>query len=54
MHKFDGEFPQRYFREVMEYIEMTPERFVELCDKARSPHLWQKVDGTWQLRHRVS
>ena len=33
VHKFDGEFPERYFREVMEYIGMKPERFHELCDE---------------------
>ncbi|MBM3525629.1 MAG: N-acetyl sugar amidotransferase, partial [Alphaproteobacteria bacterium] len=54
VHKFDGEFPQRYFNEVMDYIGMAPERFVELCDKARSPHLWHRVNGDWQLRHRIS
>jgi N-acetyl sugar amidotransferase len=51
--RFDGEFPDRYFNEVMDYIEMKPERFMELCDKARSPHLWEKVDGEWKLKHTV-
>jgi N-acetyl sugar amidotransferase len=51
--KFDGEFPDRYFNEIMEYIDMTPEHFMELCDKARSPHLWEKVNGEWKLRHAV-
>jgi N-acetyl sugar amidotransferase len=51
--RFDGEFPDRYFAEVMDYIGMTPERFHELADAARSPHLWHKVDGTWRLRHTV-
>ena len=54
VRKFDGEFPQRYFNEVMAHIDLAPERFVELCDKARSPHLWHKVDGAWQLRHTLS
>lgn len=51
--RFDGEFPERYFNEILEYIEMKPERFYELCDKFRSPHLWQKKDGEWKLRHTV-
>jgi N-acetyl sugar amidotransferase len=49
--RFDGEFPEKYFREVMDYIEMDPRRFHELCDKFRSPHLWKKEDGKWKLRH---
>lgn len=49
--RFDGEFPDRYFNEVMDYIDMKPERFHELCDKFRSPHLWTKNDkGEWALR----
>ncbi len=27
--------------------------FMNLCDKFRSPHLWQKVGGSWVLRHTV-
>lgn len=51
--KFDGEFPDKYFNEVMEYIEMKPERFHELCDQFRSPHLWAKESGVWKLRHPI-
>lgn len=50
---FDGEFPDKYFREIMDYIEMNPERFLELCDQFRSPHLWKKENGEWKLRHTV-
>ena len=53
--KFDGEFPDRYFNEIMEYLEIDPDYFRnELTDKFRSPHLWGKKDnGIWQLRHNV-
>ncbi|HEY0655309.1 MAG TPA: N-acetyl sugar amidotransferase [Chryseosolibacter sp.] len=52
--RFDGEFPDRYFNEIMDYIEMKPERFMELCDKFKSPHLWGKdASGNWKLRHNV-
>jgi N-acetyl sugar amidotransferase len=53
--RFDGEFPDRYFNDVMEYLEMDPNYFHELCDKFRSPHLWGKdTEGNWKLRHNVS
>ena len=52
--KFDGEFPDRYFGEVMEHIGLDPDRFHELCDRFRSPHLWVKDDGQWRLRHTVN
>ncbi|HLP17305.1 MAG TPA: N-acetyl sugar amidotransferase [Bacteroidota bacterium] len=53
--RFDGEFPDRYFGEVMEYIGMDPEYFKnELTDRFRSPHLWGNVDGVFRLRHTVN
>ena len=55
VNRFDGEFPDRYFDEIMEYIDMKPEEFHELCDKFRSPHLWGKdEEGNWKLRHNVA
>lgn len=53
--RFDGEYPERFEREVFEYLsvpgfpEMTRERLFMLAEKFKSPHLW---DGD-QLRHRV-
>ncbi len=54
VRRFDGEFPERYFREIMEYLDIEPERFLDLCDKFRSPHLWHREDGEWRLRYLVS
>jgi N-acetyl sugar amidotransferase len=54
VHRFDGEFPEKHFKEVMEYIEMKPERFMELCDSFRPPHLWTKENGTWELTRQVA
>ena len=55
VRRFDGEFPDRYFDEIMKYLDMDPQRFHDLCDKFRSPHLWGKDEnGLWKLRHNVS
>ena len=53
--RFDGEFPDRYFNEIMEYLDINPDYFKnELTDKFRSPHLWGKdSNGDWKLRHNV-
>lgn len=51
--RFDGEFPDKYFKEVMGYLGIDPDYFIELCDKFRSPHLWKKENGEWTLRHAV-
>tara|TARA_B100000963_G_scaffold361716_1_gene398929 strand:- start:15769 stop:16989 length:1221 start_codon:yes stop_codon:yes gene_type:complete len=52
--KYDGEFPNFYFREIMEYLKIKPDYFLKLCDKFRSPHLWKKVNRKYKLRHTVN
>ena len=54
VRRFDGEFPEKHFHEVMEYIGVVPERFLELCEQFRSPHLWTRDGGRWALRRQVS
>ena len=54
INKFDGEFPKKYFPEIMNYIGMTQEHFYDLCDKFRSPHLWKNENGQWKLRYPIS
>jgi hypothetical protein len=52
--KYDTEFPQKYFKEFLEYIDTTEDEFWETIDKHRSPHLWSKRTGEWRLRHTVA
>jgi N-acetyl sugar amidotransferase len=51
--QFDGEMPSRYINEVMDYLGMNVDEFMELCDRSRSPHLWEKNNGGWKLKHPV-
>ena len=51
--KFDGEFPDRYFNDVMSFLDLEPTYFHELCDEARSHHLWCKV-CEWKLRNPIT
>jgi N-acetyl sugar amidotransferase len=54
VNRFDGEFPDRYFSEIMSYLDIDEEEFHYLCNKFRSPHLW-KLDGEqWKLRQNSS
>lgn len=53
VRRFDGEFPRRYFQDVMDYIGMEAGEFLDLCDKFRSPHLWRKEGDEWRLRRPV-
>jgi N-acetyl sugar amidotransferase len=51
MRRYEGEYPARYEKEFLEYISMSREEFLLLCDRFRSPHLWKVDDGEWKLRH---
>jgi hypothetical protein len=51
--KYDQEFPKKYFSEFLEYIDLTENDFYKTLDLFRSPHLWHKVNGIWELRKTV-
>ncbi|MCC7532420.1 MAG: N-acetyl sugar amidotransferase [Bacteroidia bacterium] len=53
MNKYDGEFPRKYFQEFLDYIGISEERYWEVIDNARSPHLWHKVNGKWVLKQKI-
>lgn len=48
----EKEFPKA-FKEFA-HPAMDKEYFMQLADKFRPPHLWEKRDGEWKLRHQVS
>lgn len=54
VRRYDGEFPERYFKEFLEYLDITEEQFWKVVDSCRPPHLWEKANGVWKLRHQVS
>ena len=54
VHRFDGEFPTRYFKDFLDYVDLTEARFWEIIDSFRPEHLWDKSDGAWKLKHQVS
>ena len=51
--KYDSEFPKKYFKEFLEYIDTTETEFHDVIDSFRSPHLWIKKNGSWKLKHSV-
>ena len=52
--KYDGEFPDRYFDDIMRYLEINKSDFFRTVDKFRSPHIWKKIKKKWYLRHNVN
>jgi hypothetical protein len=51
--KYDTEFPRKYFAAFLEYVGLNENEFNVIVDQFRSPHLWQKNSGNWELRHAV-
>ena len=51
--KFDGEFPQKYFKTFLEYCDISEEYFWEVINSWRSEHIWKKINGEWKLRHTI-
>lgn len=52
--QFDGEFPDRYFKEILEYFDINEEKFFKNIDNFRPPHIWKKSNGVWKLKHTVN
>lgn len=53
VHRYDHEFPRKYFADFLDYLAMEEIEFFEIADSFRSPHLWKKTNEGWVLRHRV-
>ena len=53
IEKFDGEFPTRYEQEFYKYIDMTKNEFIEVCDKFRPEHIWEKKSNRWILKNNL-
>jgi hypothetical protein len=52
--QFDSEFPNIYFKEFLDYINVTQSEFEIKINENRSPHLWSKSDsGEWKIKHAV-
>lgn len=51
--KYDAEFPSRYYKEFLEYVDVTESEFTEIVDGWRSDHIWKYENGDWKLRHPI-
>lgn len=54
VRRYDTEIPEKYLDEMLEYMDVSREKFWEVIDGARSPHLWRYNGNTWELRHQAS
>jgi len=49
--KYDGEFPEEFLDEVLEYLDMDRVKFEEIVDKHRNSELWMREENAWKLRY---
>jgi len=53
IRKYDGEFPQKHFREFLEYCNIDEGTFWTVIDSWRSEHLWKKEGEKWILKNTI-
>ena len=53
VHKYDGEFPVKYYQEFLEYLDITDGDFMRVVDSWRQPHIWNQERSGWQLKKKV-
>lgn len=54
VRRYDGEFPARYFKWMLDYLDINEATFWEVCDRYRSmSNAWEKRDGQWVMKYPV-
>lgn len=53
VRRYDGQFPKKYFKEFLEYLDITEKHFWEIVDRFRMPHIWEQKNGKWRLKHPI-
>ena len=51
--QYDQEFPKKYFKEFLEYIDIDKKTFFKVTDSFRSAHLWDYKKNKWALKHKI-
>jgi N-acetyl sugar amidotransferase len=49
VEKYDGEFPEKFFQEFLEYLGINQGQFWDIVDSWRPSHLWKKEKNNWKL-----
>ncbi len=48
--RFDGEYPDKYIDEILNYLDIKKDHFNNLCDKFRPNHIWRNTSNGWELK----
>ena len=52
--KYDAEAPNKYLEDMLNYMDISNDKFWEIIDKNRSKKLWKKENNSWVLSHQVN
>jgi hypothetical protein len=48
--RFDGEYPNEYLKDCLDYMGINKSQFTKVIDQSRPKHLWTKKNGKWVLK----
>ncbi len=51
--KYDSEFPNKYYKDFLDFVSLDESQFEEIIDNWRSDHIWHKENNVWKLNHAV-
>ena len=55
VQKYDDEFPEVYFQEILDYLNIDKKKFWKIVDNFRNPLFWQKKEaGEWEKINTIS
>jgi len=53
VRRYDGEFPEKYLDEFLEYCKISRHEFDAIIDSWRSDHIWRQASNGWELKHPI-
>ena len=53
--KYDHEIPKTFFKDILEYLDMSENYFWEIIERHRNPNIWEKtINNKWKLKATIS
>jgi len=49
MKKYEGEFPIKYFKEFLKYLDINEKTFEDIVDSWRLDHIWKNINNEWVM-----
>lgn len=53
MHKYDGEFPNKYFQDFLQTLDIDQSHFWDVVNEWRQEHLWKKDGNKYTLKNPI-